>query len=329
MPDYVNGAAGAKDIVRGPMRVLVAEDSPIFQTMLHNMLSKWGYDVVQASDGDKAWRILQAADGPRLAIVDWMMPRMDGVEVCRRVRAQAREPYTYILLLTAKAERNFLVEGMEAGADDYVTKPFDAHELRVRLRAGRRILDLQSELVEAREALRRQATHDGLTGVWNRTAILDILERELARSQRESAPLSVLLADLDHFKQVNDTHGHMAGDDVLREAARRMQADLRRYDSVGRYGGEEFLLVLPGCHRPGAEVHAERLLQTMRGRPFHVPEELLRVTCSIGVSWTADAEPGQSGALVRAADEALYLAKESGRNRVASLPLCGMAVGAA
>ena len=205
---------------------------------------------------------------------------------------------------------------MEAGADDYITKPFNAHELRVRLRAGRRILELQEELVEAREALRRQATHDGLTGIWNRTAILEVLEKELIRGNRERTPVAVLMADLDHFKSVNDKWGHMAGDAVLREAASRMQAGLRRYDSLGRLGGEEFLVVLPGCEGAGAAAQADRLRETLRAAPVAIPGGALTVTCSVGVSWTEMPDAEQAGRLVRAADEALYAAKRGGRDRV-------------
>lgn len=312
----LEGAQKRDEEQKRPLQVLVAEDNPVFQRMLRNLLGKWDYEVILAANGVDAWEYLQAKDGPRLAILDWMMPGMDGVEVCRRVRAVGKEPYIYVLLLTAKTESGDLVEGMEAGADDYVTKPFDAHELRVRLRAGRRILDLQEELVQAREALRRQATHDGLTGVWNRTAIMENLRRELARGSREMSPVAVLLADLDHFKQVNDGHGHMAGDEVLREAARRMQSGLRRYDSIGRYGGEEFLIVLPGCEGAGAAAQAERLRAGFDSRDFHFAGKALRVTCSLGVAWTEMADVALTEALIRCADEALYLAKHRGRNRL-------------
>jgi PleD family two-component response regulator len=179
------------------MRVLAAEDNPVFQSMLRTMLTRWGYEAVMARDGNEAWNILQGADAPRLAVLDWMMPGMDGVEICRRIRSAGREPYIYILLLTARNESQDLIEGMDAGADDYLTKPFNAHELRVRIRAGRRILDLQEELLQAREALREQATHDGLTGLLNRAAILAKLDDELARSAREGRPVSVLMVDLD------------------------------------------------------------------------------------------------------------------------------------
>src|SRR5580704_17871680 len=168
-----------------PMKVLAAEDNPVFQSMLTNLLTKWGYEPVVACDGNEAWEALQQPDGPQLAILDWMMPGLNGVDICRGVRAAGREPYVYIVLLTSRTDSQDLVEGMEAGADDYLTKPFQAHELRVRLHAGRRILDLQHQLLAAREALRDQATHDGLTGLLNRNAILEIVRKELARSARE------------------------------------------------------------------------------------------------------------------------------------------------
>ena len=297
------------------MKILLAEDNPVFQSMLKNMLTKWGYEVVLAGNGEEAWQILQQLQAPPLAILDWMMPGVDGVEVCRRLRA-AQQRYVYVILLTAKTEQKDLVEGMDAGADDYVTKPFNTHELRVRLRAGRRILDLQEQLLLAQDALRVQATHDGLTGLWNRTSILEILDREMARAGRESTPLAVLMADLDYFKQVNDTHGHLAGDAVLRESSRRMQAIIRAYDAVGRYGGEEFLVVLPGCDQSGGFAQAERLRQSISSKPFQTSSGDIPVTCSLGLSWTDGRGRFNTNALLRAADAALYQAKRAGRNRV-------------
>jgi diguanylate cyclase (GGDEF)-like protein len=300
------------------MPVLVAEDNPVFQSMLLSMLTKWGYAVTMAYDGNEAWRLLQPENAPRLAILDWMMPGIDGVELCRRVRAASREPYQYILLLTARTDSDDLVQGMEAGADDYITKPFNAHELRVRLRAGRRILDLQEELLAAREALRDQATHDGLTGLLNRTAILEILQVEAERAVRERRPLALLLLDLDRFKLVNDTHGHLAGDAVLREASRRMKQVCRRYDAIGRYGGEEFLAVLPGSGPEASQAQAERLRATMASMPFDADGVTLPVTCSIGVAWREHPALSHLDDFMREADEALYAAKHNGRNRVAA-----------
>jgi diguanylate cyclase (GGDEF)-like protein len=308
------------------MKVLVAEDNPVFQSMLRGLLTKWGFDVVSARNGLEAWRILELAGAPRLAILDWMMPGMDGVELCRRVRTAGREPYIYILLLTARTESNDLVEGMDAGADDYVTKPFNAHELRVRLRAGRRILDLQEELMVAREALRDQATHDGLTGLLNRTTIMEALRTELIRAAREHHPVAVLMADLDHFKLVNDTHGHLAGDAVLREAAHRMKSSVRPYDSVGRYGGEEFLMVLPGCDAFAAQAQAERFREALASEPIQIDGQSIWVTCSIGVSGSTGLSASSSDSLVRDADLALYRAKDRGRNQVAQAPGCDAGV---
>jgi len=295
------------------MRVLAAEDNPVFQAMLKTMLTKWGYRAVIARNGTEACGILEQADPPRLAILDWMMPGMDGVEICRRLRSANREPYIYIVLLTARNESQDLIEGMDAGADDYLTKPFNAHELRVRLNAARRILDLQEELVRTREALRHQATHDGLTGLLNRTTAMDRLDNELARSNRTGEPVSVVMVDLDRFKQINDTRGHLAGDTVLRDAARRLKLSARAYDAVGRYGGEEFLLILPGCDTRTAYVQAERVREAIAAEPFLGPGQPVKMTASLGVACNLDYPPET---LIREADDALYQAKESGRNRV-------------
>ena len=298
------------------MKVLIAEDNAGFRQALERMLQKWGYEVVSASNGLQAWEILQTPDTPRIAILDWMMPELDGVEVCRRVREQNHEPYIYILLLTAKDSAEELVEGMEAGADDYLKKPVNTHELRVRLRAGQRIIDLQEELVRAREALRRQATRDQLTELWNRTAMFDILTAELTRAKRDSNTVSILMIDLDHFKRVNDTLGHAAGDGVLREAARRMVACVRSYDSVCRYGGEEFLIILPGCDVAAATLRAEGIRLAVAKDTFQIPEGPLGITCSVGVAASSGADILDVTELIRKADEALYTAKHNNRNRV-------------
>lgn len=299
-----------------PLKALIAEDNAGFRQALDKMLRKWGYDVVAAANGLEAWEILRKPDSPRLAILDWMMPDLDGVEVCRRLREQNREPYVYILLLTAKDTADELVEGMEAGADDYLRKPVNTQELRVRLRAGRRILDLQEELMSAREMLRRQATRDPLTDLWNRGAMFDILTRELKRARRESSTLALIMADLDHFKQVNDTLGHAAGDGVLREAARRMSACVRPYDAPCRYGGEEFLIVLPGCDLADATMRAEEIRRAFSATSFQIPEGVLNVTCSLGVTASSGAAGFDPAALIQEADDALYTAKNNGRNRV-------------
>ncbi len=303
------------------MKILVAEDDPVSRRLLEVTLRKWGYEVVACADGQAAWDALQAPDAPQLVILDWMMPHLDGLQVCKNVRnpdERPAEPYVYIILLTAKSQKTDMVTGLEAGADDYLTKPFDAQELRMRLRAGRRILDLLDELVRAREIMREQARKDSLTQLCTRATVLELLKRELERSQRHSidknAPVSVVLADLDHFKHINDTYGHLAGDAVLREAARRMRDAIRPYDSIGRYGGEEFLLVLSNCDTSGAVAIAERLLQAVRKDTIVLAEGTVSVTLSAGVATSGIVQDPEI--LVGAADAALYRAKRGGRNRI-------------
>lgn len=303
------------------MKILVAEDDPVSRRLLEVTLRKWGYEVVTCADGQAAWEALKAPDAPQLVILDWMMPRLDGLQVCKNVRnpdERPAEPYVYIILLTAKSQKTDMVTGLEAGADDYLTKPFDAQELRMRLRAGRRILDLLDELVQAREIMREQARKDSLTQLCTRATVLELLKHELDRSQRHSldsdAPVSVVLADLDHFKHINDTYGHLAGDAVLREAARRMREAIRPYDSIGRYGGEEFLLVLSNCDTLGAAAIAERLLQAVRKDTIVLAEATVSVTLSAGVATSGVIQDPET--LVGAADAALYRAKRGGRNRV-------------
>jgi two-component system cell cycle response regulator len=304
-------------------QILVADDSPVFREMLQRMLREWGYNVIAVTDGHQAWEILRQKDGPRLALLDWMMPGMEGAEVCRQVRAGVHDRYVYILLLSVRADLEDVVQGMESGADDYVVKPFRVDELRARLLAGSRVLALQEELVAAREALREQATRDGLTGLWNRTAIFDILQNELARSGRSAEPLTVLMADLDGFKPVNDHFGHMAGDAVLRQAAARMRASVRRYDAVGRYGGEEFLMVLPGCELAAGLALAERVRAAIDAECFQAGDVEIRLTCSLGAAGAIPPEIPHADDLVRRADAALYRAKHQGRNRVEAAPAVG------
>ncbi len=298
------------------MKILIADDSIVSRHLLEATLRKWGYEVMVACDGAQALELLEREDAPGLIILDWMMPGMTGVEVCRRIRERDGEPYTYILLLTSKSQKEDLIEGMEAGADDYITKPFDQNELQVRLRAGIRLVDLQSQLLKAREDLRDQATRDSLTRLWNRSSILGELGRELARLERERRPLGVVIVDLDHFKNINDTYGHVAGDAVLREAARRMQNGIRQYDCVGRYGGEEFLILFPGCTEQECFAQADRLRKQLAQTEMSVNDSALRVTASFGVTAARPGENCTQEALIRRADEALYLAKKSGRNRV-------------
>jgi two-component system, cell cycle response regulator len=305
------------------MRILIADDSIVSRHLLEATLRKWGYEVVVASDGTEAWNALTAKDAPRIAILDWMMPGLTGPEVCKRVRDNSHgsdAPYTYMLLLSSKSQREDLIEGLESGADDYLTKPFDQHELKVRLRAGTRIIDLQRELLAAREELQEQATKDFLTRLWNRSSILDILQRELVRGTRENRPVGVVLADLDRFKNVNDSFGHFAGDALLREFSRRMLLSMRIYDSIGRYGGEEFLTILPGCDEKCCANQAERMRVALANEAMTIGDAGLTITASFGATSWRPGTPVHSENLIRTADTALYMAKNQGRNRVVVLP---------
>jgi two-component system cell cycle response regulator len=291
------------------MKILLADDDRVALLFLKDALQDWGYEVVLAHDGATALAILQGPDAPVLAVVDWMMPGMDGIDICRKLRAGDSEQYTYVLILTARAEASSIVEAMDAGADDFVSKPFNIDEIQVRLKAGKRILELQHEL-------RRRATHDVLTGLFNRGAIIQILENELSRHARDKRPVAIIFGDLDHFKQINDTYGHQAGDDVLRLVAERIDAMLRPYDSVGRYGGEEVLMVLPACATQGAYEVAERVRASIASRPIKTAYGIVPVTLSLGVAVAEGGTVAFLDDLLRRADNALYQAKHNGRNRI-------------
>lgn len=297
------------------MKVLIADDDPISCRLLEAGLVKWGYEVSVARDGAQAWQTLGGPEAPRMAILDWNMPGLDGVQICRKVRERTA-PYVYLILLTARDRLEDVVAGLEAGADEFLTKPFDPVELNARLRTGRRVLELQDSLLDENVALRFEAFHDGLTGALNRSTILDLLGRQLDRGSRERSPVGVILADLDHFKGVNDAHGHAAGDAVLRETVRRMSATLRPYDGIGRYGGEEFLIVLPGCDAAGAVSMAERMREGVAGGVVVTPKVKVPVTLSLGVTAVGGGASAPPEALIAAADAALYRAKNAGRNRV-------------
>lgn len=301
------------------MRVLVADDSATSRAMLRSALRNWGYEVVLAEHGAQAWEILTNPNPPPMAILDWVMPHMTGLDVCRQVRATHREPYTYILLLTSKNTKGETVEGLEAGADDYIVKPFDQHELQVRLRVGKRIVDLQTDLLKAREELRDRANKDLLTMLPNRSAIATLLDQELSRCHREHRTVGIILLDIDHFKKINDTYGHFAGDAVLRETAARLRANMRTYDQVGRYGGEEFLVVLPNCDLEQATQQAERMRHHLNSTAMLVDGVEMRVSASFGVT-ISDGSDRTPEAFLRVADEALYRSKASGRNCVTGLP---------
>ena len=302
------------------MRVLIAEDDVTSRLLLTRVLENWGHEVTTTKDGAEALQALQAEDAPRLAILDWMMPGMDGVDVCRRVRARETLQPPYIILLTALGYKESVVVGLEAGADDYVGKPYDPAELRARLAVGRRLVDLNDELLEAQHALETQARTDALTGIMNRGAILKELEQEIQRAEREGSRLGLGMLDIDHFKRVNDTCGHAAGDAVLCEVVRRAQGALRPYDGFGRFGGEEFLVIVPGAGENELREVLERIRGAVGSTAIAVGEHRLAVTVSLGAA-TCVGEAAD--ALIARADDALYAAKQEGRDRVVLAKVAG------
>jgi len=299
------------------MQALVVDDSAVYRKLIGDHLRSWGFGVTLAESGSEAWRILEQPNAPKLVLLDWVLPDLDGIELCQRIRqAGSSSPYTYIILLTSKEGRQNMLQAMQAGADDYLVKPFDELELKARLLVGKRILDLQEELVSARESMRHAATHDSLTGLTNRAEILAMLERELERARRERKPVAVILCDVDHFKNVNDTLGHLFGDEALREIGRRLRTQLRVYDGVGRYGGEEFLMVLPSCDLPNALLRADGLREIIAKTPVVCSGEERLITMSMGVAVSACEGKNEVEMLLNQADAGLYKAKENGRNRI-------------
>jgi two-component system cell cycle response regulator len=292
------------------MKILLADDDRTSRKIVAEKLQEWGHEITEAVDGLQALQLLQRDQSPNIAILDWNMPSMDGLDLCRYVRANRKgHEYLYILILTGNKETHHLIEALDAGADDYIHKPCNTEELRARLRVAIRILELQNSLI-------LKATHDTLSGLLNHGAIIEELGKELSRMRREKKPISVVLADLDHFKTINDTYGHQIGDYVLNEASRRMRVTLRCYDHLGRYGGDEFLIVLPGCSGFDAGRLAERIRNGVCFAPIQTPIGPITITLSIGATTTTHLERVTSESLIHSADEALYAAKKNGRNCV-------------
>lgn len=298
------------------MKILIAEDERVSLRVLKTVLGKWGYDVISVTNGNDAWEELQRDSAPKLAILDWMMPGIEGIELCRMLRQKElhSDEYTYVILLTAKGSKKNIITGMRYGADDYIIKPFDKSELHVRVRAGERIIQLQSELLSAKKELQKLSRTDSLTGILNRRAIIAQIEAEMSRASRERGPVSLALLDLDHFKNINDTYGHITGDAVLKECVARIDSITRSYDLIGRFGGEEFLVLLPGANENGAYVACEKIRNVIGNKAVQFNDTQVPVTISIGVAtWDCHEKADD---LIARADKALYQAKDGGRNRV-------------
>jgi two-component system, cell cycle response regulator len=298
------------------MRVLIADDDPTSRKMLELMLGRAsGYELMVEANGEAAYAALMSPNPPEIAVLDWMMPGKDGVDICRAVRNDPTRPYTYLILLTVKQGSSDVVKGLDAGADDYLTKPFNVNELQARLRVGERVVTLQRELLAAKATLQHQATHDALTGLLNHGAVLAQLEQTLVAARQAKQPISVVMADLDRFKSVNDFLGHLAGDAVLREAAARLGAGLGEGAALGRYGGEEMLVVLPGCDAQAAAAIVEQMRLQLSTTPVDACGTAVKVTSSFGIATVSPESQATPMMIISAADAALMQAKQAGGDR--------------
>ncbi len=295
------------------MKILVAEDDLINSRILEKNLKNWGYEVVIARSGEAAWECLQD-ETLRLAILDWMMPGMDGTEICKKIRRRKNYRYTYIILLSAKDRKQDIIAGLSSGADDYMTKPVNFLELRARLQTGRRIIDLEDKLLFVQRQLKDLASRDSLTRLWNRVEIARFLREELERSHREKKPVGVIMLDIDYFKKINDFYGHDLGDEALLQIISRIAKKVRKSDKIGRYGGDEILIVLPNCNVLEVRKIAERLRTSVARRGIKAGTELLPVTISAGCASSDSLSPPSAEKLIRSADAALLQAKNQGRN---------------
>lgn len=293
------------------MRILVADDDALSRKILQDYLSTWGYEVVLAKNGEEAWAVLQDENRPNLAILDWVMPGMDGIEVCERLRSLNLASYVYVIILTSLNKVEDVVKGLVSGADDYMVKPFYPDELKYRLKIGDRIIKLEQRILCL-------ASTDYLTGLLNRRAFMERLQGEISRAARHGNDLGIIIADIDHFKNVNDTYGHQAGDRVLQEVARSLLVSCRAYDFVGRYGGEEFIACLPGANLQDTMAIAERMRIGLEEQHFFLPDQNveIKVTASFGITSIEAGNECSEDQLIKSADDALYNAKNSGRNRV-------------
>ncbi len=299
--------------------ILIAEDDAVTRVLLKKTLIKEGHEVVSAENGQKAFEMFKEKFFP-IILTDWMMPEMDGLELCRAIRQEENPGYVFIVLLTSKDSQDDIISGLEAGADDYLTKPFNRVELIARLNSGKRFIKQERALRQANEEIKLLSITDPLTGCFNRGLLNTRLPQEIQRAGRYNRPLSIVMCDIDHFKKVNDTYGHQAGDLVLKEFSKRIEDSIRdNVDILARYGGEEFLITLPETDLDGALNVAERLLRFISESKFDIGTEKIKITASFGVAgFGQDDRLGEISfdILIKAADKYLYQAKNEGRNRV-------------
>ena len=296
------------------LKIVVADDSPFFRRLVEDALAHEDYTLLFAKNGREAIDFV-TADEPAVVITDWEMPDFTGLELCQKIRG-AKYPYTYIILLTSNKHKEQIVRGLDAGADDYLTKPFDPRELLARIRVGRRVAELHREVHDKNKKLEELALTDALTGLPNRRGVEHWVARELSAAARHGFPLWVVMADLDHFKSINDAHGHDAGDQVLKEFAAILKTNTRASNMCGRTGGEEFVLVLAHSDRAGVQIAIERVRQELERQTLTIDGATIRVTASFGITGFHGRKAPEFAQLLRKADAALYVAKAHGRNRI-------------
>lgn len=301
-------------------KILIAEDDRISAKILERNIKNWGYQVVMVDDGEKAWEILEK-ENIQIAILDWMMPKLDGIELCKKIRENKTENYIYITLLTARMTTEDVVQGLNAGADDYITKPVNPLELKARLNTGRRIIQLENDSRELQEKLELLSKQDSLTGLWNKRTITELLEEELSRGFRDEKPISTILIDIDKFKGINDTYGHPVGDEVLLAITSRLKKQIRKYDHIGRYGGDEIMIVLWNVGYSTLVKLISRFRQCIWDQEINTDAGPLRLSISIGGTSTESHQNVSPLKLIKTSDKALYSAKHKGRNRAEVIKL--------
>lgn len=302
-----------------PPPILVAEDHAATRRFLEKLLTKAGYEVTTTRNGREALDRFRQTFHP-IVLIDWIMPEVNGLELCAALRENPDQGYVYIIFVTARNSKDDLVEALQVGADDYVTKPFDRGELLARIKTGVRVLALERSLKEANEEIRMMSVLDPLTGLYNRRYLNEHLEQEVKRSLRYGHALHIALCDIDHFKTVNDTYGHQVGDDVLSAFGDFMKSSIRqKVDWVARYGGEEFVLVFPETDARGARTVSERLREAIAQKRFEAREKTIQITASFGISGFHPDHHERTlspDTLLMKADHSLFKAKQGGRNRV-------------
>lgn len=296
------------------MRILIADDDKTSRLILGKALQKWGYDVTEAVNGVEAVEILKKADSPQIVILDWMMPEMNGLDTVKEIKKIETENHFYIIMLTFKSEKNDIITVLNAGANDYLIKPFDAGEFQARVNVGRRVIELQQEIIESRKKLEYQIAHDLLTGMYSRGFIMDRLREEIARAERAGDKFVVAMCDIDHFKSINDRYGHQSGDKALCDFSKIIAENIRGYDIAGRIGGEEFLVIAPIKTIGEERAIFERIRKKVEEHIINLEKDKISLTVSIGVASYKKGETIDS--LVAKADKLMYEAKKKGRNRV-------------